>query len=137
MTTRSRNPFRTSACRLLAAGLMLLAVLAMAFVPAGFMPSVTPDGKIAIVICSGMDSKTVYVDADQAPAGETEDRAASQDACPYMLASASAAPMGDLILPLSFPARPEQFLTKADTPVLESATTLPPPARGPPSVMIL
>ncbi len=135
MKTRSGNPFYARSARAFAAALALCAFLLLAFIPAGFMPSFAPDGKVAIVICSGMDSKTIYVDADQAPAGPSHERADA--ACPFMLAQASAAPSPVAIIApspviLSTPVLPSPggiILSAADLALL--------PARGPPSVAIL
>ncbi len=52
-----------SACMML---IVLAAFAVQAILPAGFMPSVNKDGFTEIVICSGMDMKTVLVPADDA-----------------------------------------------------------------------
>ena len=53
------------------AGLLLLAVVLRGVVPPGFMPKHASDasghGLYAMVICTSMGTKTVYVPADKAP----------------------------------------------------------------------
>lgn len=73
-----------------AASLVLLfvaaAFLLRAFLPSGFMPSVSVDGSYELVICSGMGEKTIRVSAD----GTQEDSNPSSGedgACAFQMVS--------------------------------------------------
>jgi len=68
--------------------LMLLALMLQALIPAGFMPSFSAAGKVAVVICSGLGGKNVLVDApgkQQTPAPQDHD---DQSTCPYVATTA-------------------------------------------------
>lgn len=122
------NPLRNPACRRFAAGMVALALLVLALIPAGFMPSFGADGKIAIVICSGMGEKTIMVDADDAPASDQ-----GTDACPYFLAQSPVSV--DVAVPVLLP--PSYDVMAFIPPAVEQPEEiliLTPPARGPPSV---
>ncbi len=64
--------------------LVLLAILMRVLVPAGFMPEFD-NGKVALTICHGAETTTIFVDADQAP-GKTK-----TPVCPFTPVSAQAA----------------------------------------------
>ena len=70
-----RNAFSkqgiASACMML---IVLAAFAVQAVLPAGFMPSVSKDGFMEIVICSGMDQKTVLVPADDVAPSDHQDK---------------------------------------------------------------
>lgn len=65
--------------------LLLLAFALKALIPAGFMPGQGEGGMTALVICSGMGEKTIFVPADSAPSPAKE--SASSDPCAYHLAA--------------------------------------------------
>lgn len=50
--------------------LTLLGVFIRAMIPAGFMPDVSLHAGTPLVICSGLESKTIYVDENGKPASE-------------------------------------------------------------------
>ncbi len=64
---------------------VVLAFLLQSFIPTGFMPGTTRDGKVAVVICSGMGEKTVYVDPGSIPGDRESDHPQhlSVKVCPY------------------------------------------------------
>ncbi len=62
---------------------VFLAIALNAFIPTGFMPSFSSVGKVAIVICSGIGEKTVYIDADTT---KTDTHGTNKQPCPYFLA---------------------------------------------------
>lgn len=123
------NPFRCLLRRRLAAAVMVAALLVMALIPAGFMPSFGADGKVAIVICSGMGEKTVFVDADDAPAGTHQDT----EACPYFLAQ-SPTTMDAPVLFIDTPIYHIVSTFSHDDAFVGGVRILSPPARGPPAV---
>lgn len=122
------NVLRPLIRRRLAAGLVAVALLVLTLIPAGFMPAFDADGKVAIVICSGMGEKTVLVDSDEAPG-----RDHSAQACPYFLAQSPVAI--DAGAPVLTPPSYElvAFIPPA-APQPEDLLILVPPARGPPPV---
>ena len=132
---RPRHNQPIHACLRACAGLMLLAMILAALVPTGFMPSFGNGGKVAIVICSGMGSKTIMVDAaDYAPAADHQQDDTDQSACPYFLAQVPVTTdHGVLPAPAPWPVTSVSFLPAHDAP--REFLTLPaPPARGPPAV---
>lgn len=134
MKTRSASPVSVLIRRRFAAGLMMVALLALSLIPAGFMPSVTPDGKVAIVICSGVDSKTILVDADQAPPGAAHEQ--GDQSCPFFLAQGNITiPSSLTILPAGVDVVPS-LQPKPDA-VISLVLHAVPPARGPPAVTTL
>ena len=63
---------------LLIVWIMMMAFGLVAVMPKGFMPGVDAQGKIAVVICSGLTQKTVYIDQEEgstapAPDSGTDD----------------------------------------------------------------
>lgn len=77
-------------------GLLLLALMLRALIPAGFMPTQDADGKVAVVICTGTGSTTIMMDAHTVPRPASDDAPAHDDAakqsCPYALVLAFALP---------------------------------------------
>ncbi len=75
----------------LASSLMMLAVIAAvalkALFPAGFMPAFDQDGFAQIVICSGMEQKTITVPVEKEPAPAHRD--AAKELCAYQLLAAA------------------------------------------------
>lgn len=68
--------------------LLVLAVLARALVPAGYMTQTSASGGIEIVICSGTDTETILVDANGVPIDPAEQPATDGgDTCPFALAA--------------------------------------------------
>lgn len=55
-------PTKFSAIDLIAGWAVLCAVVLISLVPVGFMPDLSRAGKVAVVICSGVMEKTIYVD---------------------------------------------------------------------------
>ena len=51
-----------SAFDMIAGWVVLCAVVLISLVPVGFMPDLSRAGKVAVVICSGVMEKTIYVD---------------------------------------------------------------------------
>jgi hypothetical protein len=66
--------------------IVLLALICQFLIPAGFMPNLTGAGKTALVICSGMGEKTIFVDAAGSGSDQTPASSHSGDTCPYFLA---------------------------------------------------
>lgn len=116
-------------------GILVLVLLAFALkglLPAGFMPSVSQDGFMEMVICSGMGEKTVLVPANGGP--DAPDHKESTDTvCAYQMVSAqkliSAPPAFLLPLPVFAPA---PNTARAETGIL-SSIRISFAARGPPS----
>lgn len=117
----------------LAAALVLLGLLFQALIPAGFMPAFGHGGKVALVICSGLGEKTIFVDADDYGSADHDD---DNSACPYFLAQASVTvegvpAMADLPQPVS------SHIILASSALLDDQPYLPaPPARGPPAAIL-
>lgn len=68
----------------------LLATLSQFVIPAGFMPHITGAGKVALVICSGIGEKTIFIDAAGSGSDQTPASSHSGDTCPYFLAQGGA-----------------------------------------------
>jgi hypothetical protein len=68
-------------------GILMLGMILHSLLPTGFMPSID-DGKITLVICSGMGEKTITVDAkDFSPVDSGKhDPSDGSSSCPYYLA---------------------------------------------------
>lgn len=61
--------------------LLIAAMLVQALLPSGFMPAFGGEGTITLVICSGMDVKTVHIDRN----GQTpqQDQNSHDTYCPF------------------------------------------------------
>jgi hypothetical protein len=136
MNRRPATSFFSQSRLRLAAGLMILGVLLQALIPAGFMPSFAKDGKVALVICSGLGEKTVFVDADDYSAPDHQSDNDDNSACPYFLAQTPAQLSSPVIVA-------DAMLPVADLVVFNTSDTLidqpylpAPPARGPPAVIL-
>ena len=130
MKSLAGNPLRTEISRRFAAGVMMAALLVLALVPMGFMPSFGAGGKVAIVICSGIGEKTVLVDADEAP-GDHD----ASSSCPYFLAQ-SPVPMDAALPVLAAPVYEQAVFVIASDIAPSDIRILSPPARGPPAVTL-
>ena len=112
----------------------VLLIVAFAFtmtsmVPKGFMSSVDENGKIAIVICSGVSQKTIYIDQEQAPEEGNEGSADADDeqqpdSCPATIVSHQQllTPVATLFVPLSEPF--EIFDPSFDSVIIQKTTTI-------------
>lgn len=121
--TRSVLRSRLYACMLV---LALIGIAARALVPAGFMPDIQQSSGIALVICSGIDEKTIYVDDRGQPAPVHKD----QKPCEFSCTSHAVTPAVPFVLQaqglqtLSVPHIPESAVIAFAMPA--------PPSRGPP-----
>ncbi len=67
LTQTSLNALKS--CLLL---LALMGILVKGLIPLGFMPNFSEHAGTAIVICSGVEQKTIYVDQDGQPAQDVD-----------------------------------------------------------------
>ena len=84
---------RGSAHKYLYACLVLLALLGMAaraIIPAGFMPDFSVQAGTPFVICSGTGEKTIYVDDEGRPLGESGHKA--EQPCVFALSFYAVSP---------------------------------------------
>ena len=73
MAISSRNCFSLT--------LLLLAIFVRGLIPAGFMPDTSQ--KVALTICSGMTTKTIFV--DQTTPSDQHDQDKDHQPCPFAL----------------------------------------------------
>lgn len=117
--------------------ILLLACVAFVFkavIPAGFMPG-SSDGTIAMVICSGMGEKTVYMPASQVPDGPDNQDSVAKDHCAYQLSASQK----NILTPPVFIDAPTQIYTNLgyiwqDQAALFTHRALSYTPRGPPLV---
>jgi hypothetical protein len=96
---------------------LFLAILCQAFIPAGFMPGA---GAATMVICSGMDRKTITVDQDGQPVEEKQQSGcafapvlAFSGVTPPALGLPLAIELNSAIIPPVMPRRPAGFYHSA------------------------
>lgn len=136
---RSISNARVETCRLVLAGFVLLNVLILSLMPAGFMPEFNADGKVAIVICSGLGEKTIYVDADAAPDhphdNPSHDDQSAPNTCAYYLAQGYAltTPGVGLAGPVAFEITNFAAMRDHNAEILRASR---PAVRGPPAFML-
>ncbi len=120
---------RAPVVRSLAAQLTLALFALRALVPVGYMPELAAarDGQVRVVLCTGYGSKSVLVDESGTP---VEDQGSAKHGaggdCPFGAAPASALVVPNPAAALGLPDAWQAFLTP------EEASTLLPPAQGPP-----
>ncbi|MBN8521673.1 MAG: DUF2946 domain-containing protein [Alphaproteobacteria bacterium] len=109
----------------------LLAVICQFLIPAGFMPNLTGSGKTALVICSGMGEKTIFVDTAGSVSDQTPVSEHPGDTCPYFLAQGGTHLTSQPVLPqvMAFTAAKPLITALTFTP---SVRFLLPEARGSP-----
>lgn len=111
----------TTAWRLLL-GLMLVALLGRAILPAGYMPDVSAQGTLSLAVCTGDGMQTLLLEL----AGQPNNDDGGLDACPFGILAAQAMPASAAALARTA-SNAREILPR---PVLR---TLPPlSARGPP-----
>lgn len=127
----------TPALTRLRAGLLLLALVAVVLrglVPMGFMPGSSQEAGTALVICSGVDTQTIYLDENGQPAkpGEAHDKS---NPCVFSFAPLAFKPFLPEIVQIAFdPVRPPVSLILATTQRALSAS--PYSSRAPPSSLV-
>lgn len=116
-------------CAALLLFLAFAGLVARALIPAGFMPDVTQSGSMAMVICSGVSEKLVYLDDDGTVHDAPVQKAAAP--CDYTLT----VHLASLIVPVValFLTDYDRFAVAASAAAAQySAPPLPYIARGPP-----
>lgn len=117
--------------------LLMFGVILHGLIPTGFMPD-TSNGKITLVICSGMGEKTVVIDAKDHPQSGDESKASGHDAvssCPYFIAQLPGLQPDQPSLPI-FSANIATYGNVYDGQISDLSPTSLPPARGPPSLFM-
>lgn len=111
--------------------LFMCVFLLKAFFPAGYMPSVSEDGRFAMTICSIEGLKTIYLDQDPtAPSDHTPDH---KEACPYVVFAGSTLDLAPSSHILSEPHYVEVVLNEGyQTPFILTSRTLTYQSRAPP-----
>lgn len=110
---------------------ILLAFMCQSFVPAGFMPDFDASGKTALVICSGLDAKTIFVANDQND-HQNDQKHRSEKPCSYALGMTA-----DLQAPVLFTTPVDVIAHETEIQFhqfnLEKRRILSLPPRGPPA----
>ncbi len=119
------------------AAFMVLAIMLLAFgfkavIPAGFMPE-NKNGFIELVICSGMDMKTVLVPSDDAPPSDHKEQQ-SDKICAFQTFASGKAIVPAPVAFLPYPLLEQVSAAIADNDVSPLSVNLSFEARGPPSV---
>ena len=117
--------------------LLMFGVILHGLIPIGFMPD-TSNGKITLVICSGMGEKTVVIDAKDHPQSGDERNASGHDAvssCPYFIAQFPGLQPDQPTMPI-FGMDTTVHAHPHDDGMIGIAFTALPPARGPPPLFM-
>lgn len=123
--------------RFVLTSLLMLGLFLHAMVPTGFMPS-ADNGKIAMVICSGMGEKTVMVDSNDLSPTDDQGSPSGHDtvsACPYFLAQYAANYPDQVMVKEPVTSSITDWLLHDPQFVAGSYLSLP-QARGPPSLFV-
>lgn len=114
----------------------MLGIVLHAMVPTGFMPA-AENGKITLVICSGMGEKTIVVDAKDhlQSSDQSSDEHQSVSACPYFLAQFMGFYPEQPALAVPVFVSASLWNLQHDQDAFTNFFVLPPP-RGPPSSLV-
>lgn len=113
--------------------MITLAFALKAILPVGFMPVVNKDGFTQIVICSGIEEKTITVPSDKGPASGHHEDGKADKVCAYQVLSSGKIILFPPILAIDTPVMPHAVVEISKENPLPSNTNFSFTARGPPS----